>query len=214
MKKFAPRIFSSDSGASAAEFALVLPLLLLLLFGIIDTGRFMWEVNRAEKATQVGVRMAAVTAPLAPGLIEENYTDQTVNGVKLKAGDIIPAAALGSLLCKSTGCSCETAPCPSDFSTFDTATFNNVLIPRMQDIMPGITAANVEVRYLGSGLGTAGSPPIPGSTGETMEISPLITVSLVNMQFKPITALLFATINLPSFESTMSAEDVSGSYSN
>ena len=49
------------SAASAAEFALVLPLLLLFLFGIIDAGRFMWEYNRAEKATQVGARVAVVT---------------------------------------------------------------------------------------------------------------------------------------------------------
>ena len=47
-------------GASAAEFSLVLPLLILLLFGIIDAGRLLWEVNRAEKATQMGARYAIV----------------------------------------------------------------------------------------------------------------------------------------------------------
>lgn len=207
------RLLRSNSGSSAAEFGLVLPLLLLLLFGIIDTGRFMWDMNRAEKATQVGVRMAVVTTALAPGLITEDYADQTINGVKLKPGDVIPAAALGTIVCKSSGCTCEATPCPSSLGTLDSTTFNQVLVTRMKYIMPAITAANVEVRYSGSGLGTAGSLPVPG-TAEEMEISPLITVSLVNMQFRPITALLFATINLPSFNSTMSAEDVSGTYSN
>ena len=57
-----PRRFLRDQdGASAAEFAMVLPLALLFLFGIIDAGRFMWEFNRAEKATQMGTRYAAVT---------------------------------------------------------------------------------------------------------------------------------------------------------
>ena len=39
----------------------MLPLLILFLFGIIDAGRFLWEINRAEKATQVGARLAVVT---------------------------------------------------------------------------------------------------------------------------------------------------------
>ena len=59
-------LIRDERGASAAEFALVLPLLLLLLFGIIDAGRLAWEFNRAEKATQVGARVAVVTDPI-PG---------------------------------------------------------------------------------------------------------------------------------------------------
>ena len=50
-------LIRDDRGASAAEFTLVLPLLLLMLFGIIDTARFMWAVNRSEKAAQMGVRI-------------------------------------------------------------------------------------------------------------------------------------------------------------
>ena len=63
------RLLNSEGAASAAEFALVLPLLLLLLFGIIDAGRFMWECNRAEKATQMGVRFAVVTDPVPSDFI-------------------------------------------------------------------------------------------------------------------------------------------------
>ena len=199
-------------GASAAEFAIVLPLLLILIFGVIDGGRFLWEVNRAEKATQVGVRMAVVTNVLAPGLISEDYVGKTINGVVIKSGDLIPAAALGKLVCNSGGCTCIVQPCPNP-GTMDPPTFQR-LVDRMRTIDPTLTNANVVVTYSGSGLGTAGEG---GSAA--MDISPLITVSLdggtdqTRLKFTPITSLMLGTINMPSFSSTLTAEDASGNYS-
>ena len=196
------------SGATAAEFTLVLPLLLILLFGIIDGGRFLWESNRAEKATQVGVRMAVVTNVLAPGLVSEDYTGKVVGGVTIKAGDPIPAGALGIIQCKNSGgCTCKTAPCPSSLGTMDSATFGKV-VARMTAIDPNITADNVVVSYSGSGLGTAGDG---GST--SMDMSPLVTVELTGVKFVPVTSLLLASMTLPSFKSTLTAEDASGQYS-
>ena len=55
------RLLLDRTASSAAEFAMVLPLLILFLFGIIDGGRYMWEVNKAEKATQAGARVAIAT---------------------------------------------------------------------------------------------------------------------------------------------------------
>ena len=53
------RAFMRETGAAgAAEFALILPLFLLFLLGIIDAGRYAWAFNQAEKATQVGARWA------------------------------------------------------------------------------------------------------------------------------------------------------------
>jgi hypothetical protein len=90
--------------------------------------------------------------------------------------------------------------------TFDSTTFTNVLLTRMQQIDPSIKAENLVVRYSGSGLGYAS----PGN----MEISPLVTVTLTNMKFVPITSMLLATINMPDLSATLTAEDASGSYSN
>ena len=41
------RLMKDTGGAGAGEFALVLPLLFLLLFVIIDVGRWMWAYNQA-----------------------------------------------------------------------------------------------------------------------------------------------------------------------
>lgn len=186
--------------AVGAEFALVLPVVIFFLFGIIDAGRFMWELNRAEKATQMGARMAIVTDPLSPGLIAANYTTGTV-----KAGDLIPASALGTVLCTSTVCTCEVAPCPLTSEPVAPA-FTTVLVARMAQIYPRITAANVQVRYSGSGFGYASS--------DTMEVSPLITVSLTGINFDFVSALGLADVTMPAARATLTAEDASGTFSN
>jgi hypothetical protein len=205
------------SAASAAEMALVMPLLLLLLFGIIDAGRLMWEFNEAEKATQVGARVAIVTNVLSTGLRDADYEGTTVGSTTIGPGDPIPAGALGTMVCTSTGCTCSVSPCPS-VGTFDSTTFNNVIVSRMQLIYPAIKAENVEVRYSGSGLGFADSSTSVGGGGggatEQMEVSPLVTVRLKDLTFDPVTSLLFASIPMPSFSTTLTAEDASGAYSN
>ncbi|WP_246444371.1 TadE family protein [Sphingomonas sediminicola] len=66
-------ILRRDDGATAAEFAMVLPLLILFLFGIIDVGRYMWTLNQVEKATQMGARMAVVTN-MVPGASQPRTT--------------------------------------------------------------------------------------------------------------------------------------------
>jgi Flp pilus assembly protein TadG len=49
-----------DSGAAAVEFALVLPVLLLVVFAIIDFGRMYWEQVTLTSAAREGVRIAAL----------------------------------------------------------------------------------------------------------------------------------------------------------
>nr|WP_294851140.1 TadE family protein [uncultured Sphingomonas sp.] len=217
-----PSFVRNSSGASAAEFAMVLPLFLMLLLGIIDAGRWMWEMNEAQKATQMGARFAAVTTNLAPGLISQDYVGNTAGGTALKSGDTIPAAALGVVRCRqSDGCTCQTTPCPTNLGTMDQAAFD-LLVARMTAMYPKITDDNVEVRYSGSGFGTAGNVIVTGGGGGggggggpiAPQITPMITVSLTGVQFQPITSMLMANFNLPQFQTTLPAEDSAGDYSN
>ena len=191
----ARRLLTDQSASGAAEFALVLPLLLLLLFGIIDAGRFMWEYNRAEKATQVGARMAVVTDVIAGGLATTDYVG--IGG--LTQGDLIPASALSTVTCTRTTCSPTTG-------TVNTSSFDRI-VQRMQNLKPDITSANVTIEYVGSGLGYAGDP-------NGMDIAPLVTVKLTNLYFQPITSFLFVRIPMPDFRTTLTAEDSAGTQSN
>ena len=199
------RLILDRRGAGAAEFALVLPLLILFLFGIIDAGRYLWEVNKAEKATQVGARVAIVTNVLSAGLGTQSYVG--VGG--LTQGDVIPASALGKMTCRSTGCCINAGDCTGTYpavGTFDSANFN-LIVQRMQFMKPGIAANQVTVTYRGSGLGFAGDP-------NGMEIAPLVTVELANVKFNPLVLFGFVAFDLPAFRTTLSAEDSSGSQSN
>lgn len=57
----APNRPSDERGASAVEFALVLPLLAVIVFGIIDFGFFFGQFNEVRHAAREGARIAAVS---------------------------------------------------------------------------------------------------------------------------------------------------------
>jgi Flp pilus assembly pilin Flp len=199
------RRFGRDTGgAGAAEFALLLPLSVLFVVGLLDAGRLFYDINRGEKATQVGARWAVVTNPISPQLTSTNYVGQVVGGVTLSQGDRVPAGALGLLTCNSASCTCTTAPCPASL-TRNAAPFD-ALLARMQQIMPQIEAANLIVEYRGSGLGYAGDP-------NGMDISPLVTVRIAGLNYSPF--LLFGgDVALPDFSYTLTMEDGTGTGSN
>src|SRR4051794_40867062 len=49
-----------SSGQALAEFALVFPVLVLILFGFVDLARFAFAYNNLENAARSGTRVAAV----------------------------------------------------------------------------------------------------------------------------------------------------------
>lgn len=202
------RFMGSSLGSTGAEFALLLPLTLLFFLGMIDVGRYMWEVNRAEKATQIGARWAAATNIIASDLNTYNFAG--TGG--LASGDAVPQASFPGVSCTKSGasdptCSCATGGTCNFGLTADKAAFN-LLVTRMQQIKPDIAANQVAVDYGYSGIGFAGDP-----TGA--DVSPLVTVRLQNLTFTPMLFVLFtSSVGLPDFSYTMTAEDLRGTQSN
>jgi Flp pilus assembly protein TadG len=194
------RLLHDPTASSGVEFALVLPLLLILLFGIIDGGRFLWTYNRAEKAAQMGARMAVVTDYVAPGI----GTSYLGTG-GLTQGDLIPASQFGKITCTSTSCTCTTTPCPT-VGTENATAFSDI-VTRMKLFLPELTDSQVTIEYSSSGLGYAGNPYGP-------DIAPMVTVRITGFQFTPITTLTMATFTIPDIVTTLSAEDLTGSQSN
>jgi Flp pilus assembly protein TadG len=57
------QVFKSEKGQSLVEFALVLPVFVVILFGIMEFGR-LWEIsNLLTSAAREGARVAAVSEP-------------------------------------------------------------------------------------------------------------------------------------------------------
>jgi Flp pilus assembly protein TadG len=56
------RLLSGQSGATLIEYAIILPVFLAFLLGIMDTGRLIWTYNTLHRATDTAARCAAVNA--------------------------------------------------------------------------------------------------------------------------------------------------------
>lgn len=191
-------------GAGAAEFALVLPLFLLLLLGLVDAGRFMWEHNRAEKATQMGTRYAVVTDMVPSGLVSHSFA--TDEFVPVLAGEPVPNSYFDSATCDTTTCSCSGGTICGSIGY--NATAFDAIVARMSAMYPSITDENVVVEYRNIGLGYAGDPNGP-------DVAPLVTVRLTDMTFQPITTLLFGgAMAMPDFRAALTLEDGQGNVSN
>ena len=211
MRRFA-NFFRDQRAAGAAEFALVLPVALLFLLGLIDVGRYAWAFNQAEKATQIGARWAAATTPIPGGNTNNgllNYSFAVSSGVQ--QGTTVPNTLFDKVICTSSGgtasCTCTVngaGSCPFN-SAADQATFD-LLANRMFQIWGGVSKDSIRVEYAWSGLGFSGDPTGP-------DIQPLITVSLENNRF-PLWFILGNTVPLPTSQYTITAEDSFGTYSN
>lgn len=202
------RYFRNTSGVGAAEFALVLPAALLILFGIIDVGRYAWQLNEYEKATQMATRMAVVTDVVSTGLgdVDLTYVGDTACGPALVPGERICAEALGTIVCTSTGCTCAANPCPTGAATLNTAAFDRI-VARLRQFQPRVAATQVSVEYRGSGIGFAGDPHKP-------EIAPVVTVRVNDATYEAITlSPIGGTVPLPDFSYSLTLEDGEGSAS-
>jgi Flp pilus assembly protein TadG len=198
------RLMTECDGAIGAEFAIVSPLLLMFLLGIVDVGRYMWSINQLEKATQMGARMAVVTNMVPSDLANLNF------GATLGQGAAIPTSSFGQLHCdKYTGtlqCACD-SNCSGIGMTADTAAFQ-LIVDRMAKVMPLLTDTNVRITYTNSGLGFAGDPNGP-------DVAPIVTVKTHNVGFSPLIFQIFgASTTLPEESASLTLEDGQGTSSN
>ena len=59
MKRFLSTFVRNERGVAGAEMALMLPLLMILMFGSFEMGHFFWTQHTLTKAVRDGARFAA-----------------------------------------------------------------------------------------------------------------------------------------------------------
>jgi Flp pilus assembly protein TadG len=220
------RTFLLDrSGAAAAEFALVLPVALLFFFGIIDVGRYVWQINELEKAVQMGTRYAVATDIVAKRLAEADYLDTDLtcpnpadpdNPRPITPGMTLCKEAQGTVTCTKNGsavtCGCEVTSLGSDSCQGDdegnVAAFNNI-VTRMSVVAPFISDDAVVVKYNSSGVGFAGDPSTSDSGDDLSDTAPIVTVGVTNTTMRML-FLLGGRVRLPSFSYSQTLEDGEG----
>lgn len=180
-----------EHGSTLIETALIFMLLMLMTLGFVDLARAFAQWNTAEKATQVGVRAAIITDPVASELASFDCANSSITlGTKCANG----GDSFGTITCNGATLNCDNQ------YTFDGTAFNTIL-SRMKIVYPQLQASDVIVVYSDIGLGFAGrNKPVPS-----------VTVKLTNITFNffVLNSLLgLGSIPLPDFHSTLVGEDL------
>lgn len=202
-------LWRDQEGAVFAEFAIMLPMIVFVVFGSIDFLYAFYQWNAAAKAVAIGARIAAVSDSVAPGL-NQLSSQALLNGAM--PGTPMPAF---TVTCRNRSCTCVGVCTGLLENTFNTAAIDRIVFgrgrsactqagsydtPGMCDVLASIRPENVVVVYKQSGLGYAGRPGGP---------VPTIQVSLENMRFQLFfLSSLGVHIAMPAVTATMTAEDL------
>ena len=216
------RHFLSDtSGAAFVEMTVGISAFFLILFGIVEFSYVYYQYNAASKAMQWAARVAAVSSPVAFDL--SSYTglsNSVLPGDPMPSFDVTCQAsdAVGSNV-TCTGTSGLTTPSAVNFQALlfgrypsnKTACENPIVVGATEapgthmgvcNYFSNVKGNNLVVRYQYTGMGYAGRPGGP---------VPSVTVSLRNMQYQYFFLGGFiggSTLNMPSFATTVTGEDL------
>lgn len=137
-----------ERGAAAVEMALILPLLLLIVGGIVDFGRFFYTQNIVVNAAREGARSRALGYSTADSTTRVN---QSLTGIQGAPGAPTYVLVQGAGPTLTNGVACPATPGPLD----------------RQRVTVTVTGFTYIVLGPASRLfGGALTPPIPSGTAE------------------------------------------------
>ena len=218
MSSFFAELARDEDGGPLVEVAIILPILILFLFGGIDFMNALYQWNAAAKAVEIGARIAAVSDPIASGLT--SLADDVLSS-GVTSGNPMPDFTIecdGSV----AACSCTSGACDGMGSyspdamgliVYGRAGNGDCTAPSSQyfagmcNLHPAVAPQYVTVVYQQTGLGYAGRSlgPVP-----TITVSLNAPSSKTKLPFK-FFFLPFTAINIPQVTTTITGEALSAS---
>lgn len=203
------RLAQDRRGAVAVEVAIVFGVLLVLTVALIEFALALWQWNSAEKATQLGVRYAVESDPVASAFA--SYSG--VNDGGFEPGTSLTTDKVAAFCVRSTS---SESTCPGGCGAFggnpgwDGAAFT-AIVDKMRGIFPRVQAANVVVEYCHVGMGFAGrlgADLVPTVTVELQGLTfDFLLLSFLGPMLYGATTVP-AGIPMPTFAATLTAEDL------
>lgn len=209
------RFTRDNNGGVLVEATIMITIMFVFVLGSVDFLFAFYQWNAATKAVQMGIRIAAVSDPVARGL---NGLSAGVVSASLRPGSAMPSF---TVTCDGGTAKCTCQGACKGVGGYNDAAMRTIVFGRgstacgdatssytagMCDIFSKITPANVRIAYTQpaapAGLGFAGRPGGP---------VPTIKISLQNMPFRFFflgDLLGFRNIQLPDATTTMTGEDL------
>ena len=108
-------LLADEAGATAVELAFILPLFLVLVFGVFEFSRLMWTREALQQTAAAGARCMAMSASScqASGAYSATTTTTYVDGVGSNWGLALSA----SNLTLNNAATCSGITAPKGFST-------------------------------------------------------------------------------------------------
>jgi hypothetical protein len=215
---FIAQLARDEDGGPLVEVAIILPILILFLFGGVDFMNALYQWNAAAKAVQIGARIAAVSDPIASGL--SSIADNALSS-GVASGSPMPDFTVecdGS----ASACSCTSGACEG-MGAYSADAMGLIVYGRagnsgctpppsqyfagMCNLHAAIAPQYVTVVYKQTGLGYAGRSlgPVP-----TITVSLNAASSKTKLPFR-FFFLPFAAIAMPQVATTITGEALSAS---
>lgn len=178
-----------ERGASLPEFAMILPVLSLLLVGMLEMGYLMWQFQQGSIASKKAVRIAATRTLIAPGSIDD-------------CGPTTPSTAVAGTKCSEVPDYSVWATCRGDGSG-DAACGPDVarVGAEVARFYPAVNPQDIVIELSGGGMGFVGmGRPVP-----------VVTVRFENVDFDFIVLGGLADllpVRMPSMSASAAAEDL------